>query len=129
MRSAPDAHVRRWIGSQKPTNLALSTITLAEIQRGLARLPQGKRRKRLEEDFSTFVTEAFGGRIFPFDEAAARIYGELAAKREKKGLHSDAVDLMIAAIAKRQNASIATRNTNDFEGCGITLIHPWDGKE
>lgn len=33
---------------------------------------------------------------------------------------------MIAAIAKSHNAAIATRNTKDFEGCGVKLINPWD---
>jgi len=129
MRVAPDRQVRAWIAAQKSTDLALSAITIAEIQRGLARLPKGKRRKNLEANFLTFVTEAFAGRVFPFDEAAALIYGEIAAGREKNGYAIDAVDLMIAAVAKIQNASIATRNTNDFEGCGIALINPWDMKK
>jgi hypothetical protein len=45
--------------------------------------------------------------------------------RETKGLHVDSVDLMIAATAKAADASIATRNTGDFEHCGIKLINPW----
>ena len=47
-------------------------------------------------------------------------------KREKEGFNTDAVDLMIGAIVKSQNASIATRNTKDFEGCGIKIINPWE---
>ena len=82
MRVLPDGHVRTWIDSQKSTNLALSTITIAEIQRGLARWPREKRRKRLETNFSIFVNQAFGGRIFPFDEDAAMIYGDIAAERD-----------------------------------------------
>lgn len=45
--------------------------------------------------------------------------------RESKGLHADALDLMIAAIAMAADASLATRNTGDFEHCGIKLIDPW----
>ncbi len=126
MREEPHENVRVWVASQKPTNLSLTAIAIAEIQRGLARLPKGKRRSTLESNFSAFITEAFGDRILSFDEEAAYIYGGMAAKREKEGFNIDAVDLMIAAIVKSQNASIATRNTKDFEGCGIKIINPWE---
>ncbi len=126
MREEPHENVKVWIAAHKPASLSITTIAIAEIQRGLARLPKGKRRNTLNSNFSTFVTDAFGGRIFSFDEEAAYIYGEIAAKREKEGFNTDAVDLMIAAIVKSQNASIATRNTKDFKGCGIKVINPWE---
>ncbi|MDR4505155.1 MAG: type II toxin-antitoxin system VapC family toxin [Candidatus Scalindua sp.] len=129
MREEPHENVKEWIAAQKPTNLALTTIAIAEIQRGLARLPKGKRRNTLEINFSAFITDAFGGRIFSFDEEAAYIYGVMAAKLEKDGFNTDVVDLMIAAIVKSQRASIATRNTKDFEGCGIKIINPWESNK
>lgn len=119
MRELPDANVRQWISTQKPIHLGITTITIAEIQRGLMRLPMGKRRIRLTAGFTDFVTEAFSGRIFSFDEEAAYSYGEIAAKCETSGFNTDAVDLMIAAIAKSQHAAIATRNVKDFSGCGV----------
>lgn len=126
MREAPDQKVTAWIDTKKPLYLGLTTITIAEIQRGLIRLPMGKRRARLTTSFTSFVKEAFSGRIFSFDEDAAWIYGEIAAKCESKGLNTDAVDLMIAAIVKSHNAAIAARNTKDFLGCGIEIINPWE---
>ncbi|MBZ0257346.1 type II toxin-antitoxin system VapC family toxin [bacterium] len=126
MRETPHENVKAWIAANKPTDLSLTTITIAEIQRGLARLPKGKRRNTLELKFSTFISEAFSGRIYSFDEDAAIVYGKVAAKREKEGFNTDAVDLMIAAIVKSRNASIATRNTKDFDGCGIQVINPWE---
>lgn len=125
MRELPDANVRQWISTQKPIHLGITTITIAEIQRGLMHLPMGKRRIRLTAGFTDFVTEAFSGRIFSFDEEAAYSYGETAAKCETSGFNTDAVDLMIAAIAKSQHAAIATRNVKDFSGCGVKIIDPW----
>lgn len=125
MRDEPDGQVAAWMGRQKSLHLAVSTITLAEIQRGLKRFPAGKRRKVLEASFAEFIARGFEGRVLAFDEAAARVYGDLCALREAKGLHADSVDLMIAATAKAADASIATRNTGDFEHCGIKLIDPW----
>lgn len=125
MRELPDANVRQWISTQKPIHLGIATITIAEIQRGLMRLPMGKRRIRLAAGFTDFVTEAFSGRIFSYDEEAAYRYGEIAAKCESSGINTDAVDLMIAVIAKSQRAAIATRNVKDFSGCGVEIINPW----
>ncbi len=55
MRPAPDGGVRAWIAAKNPLNLAITTITIAEIRRGIERLPNGRQRKRLEERFAAFV--------------------------------------------------------------------------
>ena len=125
MRPAPDGGVRAWIAAKDPLELAITTITVAEIRRGIVRLPNGRQRKRLEEKFSAFVEEGFAGRLLVFDRAAAFACGEVSAARERKGLHADAVDMMIAAIVKSAAATLATRNTSDFEQCGIGLANPW----
>ena len=126
MRSSPEAKVLKWIEGKKSTNLVITSIGVAEIQRGILRLPKGKKRNRLHENFKEFVESAFAGRILSFDERAAYLYGEIASDREKSGFNTDAIDLMIAAIAKQYNATIATRNIKDFKGCGVKLINPWD---
>ena len=60
MREEPNANVQEWISRQKPVRLAITTIAIAEIQRGLARLPQGKRRSRLKQSFENFLSEVNG---------------------------------------------------------------------
>jgi predicted nucleic acid-binding protein len=125
MREKPEFSVFRWVGEQELTTLAITTITVAEIMRGIARLPAGKRRRKLQQNFDVFIHEAFWGRILSFDKESAFLYGDLSTIREKAGFGIDAVDMMIAAIAKRHNAGIATRNVRDFEGCGIGVVNPW----
>ncbi len=129
MKEQPDPQVKQWIGPQKPQDLALTAIAIAEITRGLSRLSKGNRRHTLEQNFSAFVHDAFGERIFPFDEDAAMLYGGSSATREQAGMKADPVDLMIASIAKCHNPSIATRNIKDSTGCGITLINPWEKRK
>lgn len=125
MREEPNEAVAAWLGKQKPFHLATTSVTVAEIQRGLKRLPRGKRRSGLEASFDLFMEQGFEGRIFPFDEQAARAYGEICAKREKQGLGVGAVDMMIASIAHNTGAILATRNVDDFAGCGIKFDNPW----
>jgi len=125
MRQEPSAQVQEWFDKQQLTNLAISSISIGEIQRGLHRLPEGKRRRGLIASFEKFMAEAFSGCILPYDEYSANVFGLLAAERERAGFNTDPVDLMIAAIAHGHHAAIATRNVRDFEGCGVTVINPW----
>lgn len=125
MRPVPDPGVTAWLAAQEPFYLATTTITIAEIQRGISRLPSGRRRKSLEERFSAFIEDAFPGRLLAFEKEAAYACGEVSAARERKGLHADVVDMMIAGIVKIAEATLATRNTRDFETCGIALANPW----
>ncbi len=125
MRKEPDPKAADWIQTHETSEFAITVIALAEILRGIARLPKGKRRQQLDEKFQAFIKQGFRGRILPFDEASARLYGDLCAQREKTGLGVDPVDMMIASIAKHNGAIIATRNVNDFYGCGVEAINPW----
>lgn len=72
--------------------------------------------------------EDFAGRILPFDTEAAVIYAELFALRRSAGRPAATAGLMIASIARVHGASVVTRDTRDFEGCGLTLINPWQGR-
>lgn len=64
-----------------------------------------------------------------FEKNAAQLYGELCALRELKDLNVDPIGLMIVAIAKKYQFTIATRNESDFSRCGVTLINPWKWDE
>jgi len=125
MRAEPNPSVLKWIDAQKTNNLAITAIAIAEIQRGILRLPKGKKRNILNKNFLEFVENAFVGRVLSFDEKSAYLYGKIASEREKLGFNTDAVDLMIAAITKNNKASIATRNVKDFKDCGVKIINPW----
>ena len=71
------------------------------------------------------VRQDFAGRILPFDEAAAREFSKIASRRRRSGRPISEFDAQIAAITSVHNAVLATRNTADFEGCGIRVVNPW----
>jgi predicted nucleic acid-binding protein len=75
MREEPEAKVVRWVEARPLESLGVSVITLAEIDRGLKRLPEGRKREELERRFLEFIEKGFQGRVFAFDERAARLYG------------------------------------------------------
>jgi len=114
-----------WLNSFDRADLYLTTISVAEIHYGLALLPEGKRREALMQDYLR-LEEAFSGRIIPFTLAAARRYGALRAAREKRGRRMETKDAMIAAICLVHGATLATRNTKDFEGLDLKLVNPFE---
>ena len=60
-----------------------------------------------------------------FDGAAAVAYAELYAARRHVGRPAGTVDLMIASVARVHGASVVTRDSGGFDGCGLTVIDPW----
>jgi predicted nucleic acid-binding protein len=124
MGARPVPEVAAWIAGQPEDRLFTTAICEAEIWSGLAILPEGRRRLDLETAARAMFTEDFSGRILPFDTAAA-VYGEIFAARRRVGLPTATLDLMIAAIAVANGASVVTRDSSGFAGCGLTVIDPW----
>jgi hypothetical protein len=113
------------MAAQIPSAVFTTTITLAEVLYGVEALPPGKRRTRLLLAIEKMFAEEFAGRILPFDEDAARMFAGIVASREAAGRPISQFDAMIAAIARSHRAAVATRNTADFERCGIPVVDPW----
>jgi hypothetical protein len=128
MKSPRSEAVVAWLSTQRQVDdLSVTTITVAEVLYGIELLPNGKRRDGLGRQAAAMFSQDFAGRILPFDDPAARIFAVLAAGRRKRGRPIEFFDAQIAAIARAHGATLATRDTSDFEGCGVQLINPWEG--
>ena len=125
MRPAPAGAVLAWFAAQEAHDLYLSAIGEAELRRGAAMLPAGKRRDQLMTTIDAMIAEEFAGCILPFDSNAAQAFVLVFLERRAAGRPISFADCQIAATARAQGAAIATRNTADFAGCGIAVIDPW----
>jgi predicted nucleic acid-binding protein len=125
MRATPAPSVLNWFSTQDPSTLYLSAVTEAELRTGIAILPAGQRREGLKAALDATIAEDFEGHILPFDTDAAKTYAEIAANRKSAGRPIADADCQIAAIARVAGMPVITRNTRDFEGCGVDLINPW----
>ncbi len=126
MRAKPDPNVIAWVDAQRSSDLVISSITVAEILYGIARMPDGKRKDSLYVLASAMFEEDFAGSILAFDADAAVHYADLVAASERSGKIADMGDGQIAAIARLHGARIATRNVRHFEAFGILLVNPWN---
>lgn len=124
VRANPDQQVLRWL-KELDGELHLSTVVLAEIAFGIARIRPPERAKRLE-GFVATLRGHFNGRIHGFDERAAIIYGEIMGAAQLAGQGLSTADGMIAAITFSHNATLATRNVKDFAFLKMKVVNPWE---
>lgn len=126
MRVSPAPRVSEWLRKQPPPLIFTTTITQAEMLYGIEVLEPGQRRSNLELAARRMFADVFDGRVLTFDGAAAVEYASIAAARKRAGRPISQMDAEIAAIARSQGMSLATRNVDDFDGCGIDVIDPWN---
>ena len=125
MKPAPEADVVRWVDDQLVNTLYISAITRAEIELGIALLPEGRRKQQIADTAQQMFTQ-FSGRCLVFGETAAVQYGQLVAARTKNGRPITVEDAQIAAIALAGGLRLATRNEKDFADIpGLVLVNPW----
>jgi toxin FitB len=121
----PSEAVGQWLDRQITSDLFLTTISLAELYRGIAILADGKRKLALKEDTDSFRIEYFGGRVLDFNIDAAFAFADLAAKTRALGISISFADAQIAAIALTRGFAVATRDVGPFEAAGLKVINPW----
>ncbi len=122
----PNSIVLAWAATVPFGELYLCTPVVAEMsfgaERQLLRTGSERHRKNLE----VIVGERFHGRILPLNLKAAILAGRMRAIRERAGRPVSAMDMAIAGIVAANNATLATRNTRDFEGLDLKLINPFE---
>jgi len=124
LRKSPDPAVIAWL-VRYDAELALPTVTIAEIAFGIAKIHPDQRGERLKQGLADW-RHRFADRIFGLTEEAALAYGEIMGAATRQGLGMTAPDGMIAAIARVNSGRLATRNLMDFRTTGLDLISPWD---
>lgn len=126
MRKAPEPCIVRWVDTFSPSDVLVTAITAAELIYGVARLPEGRRKRELRIKVEALLTEDFNDQILPFDALAATHYADIVVSRERAGRPINMADGQIAAICRNWGAGLATRNINDFADTGVDAVNPWD---
>ncbi len=125
MKPAPDEQVQKWLLSIGGQTITTTAITVMEIEYGLQRLPDGRRRSDLQDRFVALIAALT---VLPLDDIAAQRAGQLRAMRDSIGSPATASDMMIAGIVTISGATLATRNVKDFEGLPIQIVDPWQAQ-
>jgi toxin FitB len=137
----PDGSVAAWFGRHAEEDLAIASLSVAEIEYGVAMTHRSN--STLRAQLAAWLEAILATQhILPLDAAAAQILGRLQAVPALRNLATTSPnarkprfggDLVIAAIAVAHNAAVATRNRGDFQliarHCpGLSGVDPWTGQ-
>jgi toxin FitB len=126
IKPRPEANVTTWIERIDESLLYLSVLTLGEIRRGIAVLPQSRRRATLEAWLDKELRMRFEDRILAIDQEVADRWGLLTAAARSNGIVLPVIDGLLAATALEHNLTLVTRDTGQIPSMGVAVFNPWE---
>jgi tRNA(fMet)-specific endonuclease VapC len=114
----PQSVIRR-VQTKKPEQIAISTITEAELEYGIARSKYPERNKIALLEF------LFPFLLLDFDQMAAVQYGFIRASLESRGKPIGAMDMLLAAQARSRDIVLVTNNEKEFRRVEGLMIENW----
>jgi predicted nucleic acid-binding protein len=126
VKSKPQRSVLDWAEACDEHSLFLSILTLGELQEGVTKLAQSKRKEFLQSWISNDLIQRFRSRILSVDEEVAVVWGRIQGEAERRGRPMPAVDSLIAATAVAHQLTVVTRNSSDIEESGVSVFNPWN---
>ncbi len=127
IRAKPEPRVVAWIEATDERLLYLSVLTMGEIRKGVASLPQSSRRTAIEAWLETDLRVRFSGRILPIDEGVADCWGRIAAEAATRKRLLPVIDGLLAATALQHSLTLVTRNVKDVSSAAVHIHDPWRG--
>ncbi len=123
-KPVPSDSLVAWMSEQADEDLFISSLTVADIWRGVLEKPAGRKRNELQEWFSgpDGPQTLFAGRVLPLDEGAGLIWARLMAEGTATGRPRNGLDMIIAAVAKANHCIVVTDNEKDF--AGLEIVNP-----
>ena len=126
MKDAPDPAMMAWAHGVDAGDLTICVVTVEEVERGLGRLPEGRRRRDLELRWGQLV-DSFSETVAVYDLRAARRTASILVAAEASGRPMSLADAQIAGICLAGGHQLATRNVSDFStAAGLTVVNPFD---
>lgn len=127
VKKNPSISVGEWLDQQSPEQLYVSSITIAEIKKGLYNIrdTQPERFQKLEFWLNTIV-EIFNPRILPITTEVLENWAIISANAELQGRKLAVMDSLIAATADYYRLTLVTRNVDDFKSAPVNIINPFN---
>ncbi len=125
VKTKPSKKVVSWITKNDEVNFYLSTLTFGELYKGISKLPDSRRRRKLSKWIEQDLKERFAGKILDIDLLVAKTWGEIQGASKASGNPMPAIDGLIAATALTHDLTVVTRNVSDMQQSGASLLNPW----
>lgn len=126
VKKRPNKNVIKWISNISEEFLFLIVFTFAELHKGIEKLPDSKRKRKLHNWVNEDLIKRFEGRIIDFDLKIAATWGNVIAEAEKSGSPLPLMDSLISITGLTYNLVVVTQNIKDMKNSGVTLLNPWE---
>ena len=121
-KSRRHPRVDSWLKRESTRGVFVSSVSLVEIQYGIAIMPAGRRRSAFERWFHSQLVPFVRPGLVAVDEEIALRCGLIMAERP----NSEVPDALIAATALVHGLVVATRNVKHFAFAGLSVFNPWE---
>ena len=118
IRNKPSVVLKK-VASKQPGQIAISTITVAELEYGIARSQYPDRNRVALLEFLLPFT------ILDFDQAASAEYGHIRSLLESMGKPIGPMDLLLAAQARAHGLVLVTNNEKEFRRVEGLRVENW----
>lgn len=125
VKKNPNRGVIDWLEAADELSLYLSVISFGELQKGVSRLPESRRRRSLQSWVDEKLARRFGGRTLDIERRVATRWGELSGRAEKKGRKVPVLDGLLAATALESELTVVTENVEHFRESECPVLNPW----
>ena len=125
VKPAPSAGVLAWLEKSDEDDLFLSVLTIGELEKGIAKLADPRRRARLTSWVRKDLASRFESRLLPVSVEVAARWGSLTGQSGRRGQPLPVIDSLIAATCLVHGLIAVTRNRVDFERCEVECFDPW----
>ena len=113
------SHLQERVEAEDPAHLCLSSITVAELEYGIAKSRYPDKNRELLYGFLTPFD------IIPFTESDAENFGSVRAYLNQLGTPIGPYDLQIASQCLSRNYMLITNNVKEFERVPHLQIENW----
>lgn len=114
-----------WMQQTEEASMAISVVSVGEIQKGISRMPQGRRQTDLQDWLDNQLIPRFDQRILAIELSDMQRWGQLMGEAIKRGATLPAVDALLASAALNRDLVLVSRNERDFARTGVRLLNPW----
>ncbi|MCF6235188.1 MAG: type II toxin-antitoxin system VapC family toxin [Gammaproteobacteria bacterium] len=125
IKPKPSSKVLVWLKQQDEKNLYLSALTFGEIEKGIEKSADKRRKNKLRLWVEEDLKQRFEGRVLQIDIKVASKWGEMQGKSEMAGKPLPSIDGLIAITGLVNNCVVVTRNISDMQQSSVELLNPW----
>jgi len=128
-RPRPAPRVLSFVSGALLGDLYVSVVTFAEIRFGIELVGDPGKRREIHDWLDHRLRPLFAERVLPIGEDVMLEWRLMVDAGRKRGHTFSQPDLLIAATARSHGLTVVSRDTDEYEQAGASVLNPWNAAE